>query len=291
MLLTIFTPTYNRAHLLPDLYASLLKNKYIAFEWIIVDDGSIDSTEELINGYIKEEKLNIKYFKNINSGKHIAINKGVDLANGELFFIVDSDDVLPEGSLEIILKNYEIIKENDKIAGLVGRRGDKQGNVIGDDKKYSKLICSALDFRFKKRIKGDMAEVFKTNILKKYPFPKFEGEKFCTEALIWNRIAQNYDMLWLNQITYTGEYLADGLSANVFKIRKNSPKATTLYYSELSKQQIPVVQKIKAISNYWRFSIYLNKSFKDKITKVSFVQSVISIPLVFILLCRDIIRK
>jgi len=291
MLITIFTPTFNRAYTLSYLYKSLLDLTNVAFEWLIVDDGSIDNTEELINEYIKEGRLNIRYIKNKNSGKHIAINKGVDLARGELFFIVDSDDVLPEKSLQIIVNNYQFIKENNKIAGLAGRRGDKQGNVIGDNKEYHKLICSALDFRFKKKIKGDMAEVFKTKILKKYMFPQFEGENFCTEALIWNRIAKDYDMLWINEIIYTGEYLSDGLSANVFKIRKNSPIATTLFYSELSMQQIPFIQKIKAVSNYWRFSVYLNKSLKDKIKEVSLVKSVISLPLIFILLFIDNIRK
>lgn len=291
MLLTIFTPTYNRVHTLPNLYKSLLNLPVVDFEWLIVDDGSVDGTEELIKGYINEEKLNIQYIKNKNKGKHVAINTGVSLAKGELFFIVDSDDVLPNSSMKTILKSYESIRNNKEIAGLSGRRGDKSGVVIGDRKDYDRLICNAIDFRFKEKIKGDMAEVFKIEVIKKYKFPNFEGENFCTEALIWNRIAQEYSMLWLNEIIYTGEYLSDGLSANVFKIRKNSPRATTLFYSELSNLKIPYIQKIKAISNYWRFSIYLKSGLKDKIKPVSIINSIISLPLVFVLVILDSIRE
>lgn len=291
MLLTIFTPTYNRVHTLPNLYKSLLNLPVVDFEWLIVDDGSVDGTEELIKGYLNEEKLNIQYIKNKNKGKHVAINTGVSLAKGELFFIVDSDDVLPTSSMKTILKSYESIRNNKEIAGFSGRRGDKSGVVIGDRKDYDRLICNAIDFRFKEKIKGDMAEVFKIEVIKKYKFPNFEGENFCTEALIWNRIAQEYSMLWLNEIIYTGEYLSDGLSANVFKIRKNSPRATTLFYSELSNLKIPYIQKIKAISNYWRFSIYLKSGLKDKIKPVSIINSIISLPLVFVLVILDSIRE
>lgn len=99
-MLTIFTPTYNRAHLLPNLYQSLLNQKRVDFEWLIVDDGSTDGTEELVNQWIEEAVLTIRYFRKENSGKHTAINKGVQLAKGELFLIVDSDDVLAENALK-----------------------------------------------------------------------------------------------------------------------------------------------------------------------------------------------
>ena len=95
-MITVFTPTYNRAHLLPNLYQSLLQQKAENFEWLVVDDGSTDGTEELVNQWIEEAAFTIRYFKKENGGKHTAINKGVQLAEGDLFFIIDSDDVLAE---------------------------------------------------------------------------------------------------------------------------------------------------------------------------------------------------
>lgn len=99
-LLTIFTPSYNRAYILPKLYESLKRQTDKRFEWVIVDDGSVDDTESLVNGWINESLININYQKQQNQGKHIAINTGVEMANGELFFIVDSDDQLTLNAVE-----------------------------------------------------------------------------------------------------------------------------------------------------------------------------------------------
>ena len=90
-MITVFTPTYNRAHLLSNLYQSLLQQKAEDFEWLVVDDGSTDGTEELVNQWIEEAAFTIRYFKKENGGKHTAINKGVQLAEGDLFFIIDKN--------------------------------------------------------------------------------------------------------------------------------------------------------------------------------------------------------
>lgn len=238
-MITVFTPSFNRAYTLHKLYESLCEQTYKDFEWVIVDDGSKDNTEELVAEFITEQQINITYHKQQNQGKHIAINKGVELAKGELFFIVDSNDILPKDSLEIVIEKYQSIKDDETIAGLAGRRGYISGGYIGTNKTYDDVIMTSIDFRFKKKIKGDMAEVYKTNIIRQYPFPYFEGERFCPEALVWKRIDQKYKILWFSTIIYQGEYIADGLTANIFKVRKNSPKATCLYYSEEAKYKTP----------------------------------------------------
>lgn len=104
MLITIFTPTYNRAELLPRLHKSLQEQTNKNFEWIVVDDGSTDNTKEVIENIIlqQENDFPIRYFYKENGGKHTAINRGVREANGDLFFIVDSDDILTFNSVELI---------------------------------------------------------------------------------------------------------------------------------------------------------------------------------------------
>ena len=97
--LTLFTPTYNRAHLLERLYSSIKKQTYHHFEWLIVDDGSTDNTNEVVKTFIEEGIITIKYVFKRNGGKHRAINEGVQQAQGELFFIADSDDMLPPDAL------------------------------------------------------------------------------------------------------------------------------------------------------------------------------------------------
>ena len=122
-LATVFTPTYNRARLLKRLYESLKEQSDKDFEWIIVDDGSKDNTEEVVQGFIKEKSIPIKYLKKENEGKHIAINVGCDMAEGELFFIVDSDDYIPKEAIEEVKRDWKKYRNNTGIAGLVYQIG------------------------------------------------------------------------------------------------------------------------------------------------------------------------
>ena len=114
-MITIFTPTYNRKKELERLYESLLNQDYDDFEWLIVDDGSIDDTEKYVNSLIKKNEIKIKYFKKENGGKPSAYNKGLDLASGNIFLAIDSDDVFKENSYKL----YSITNGDlSKVGGL-----------------------------------------------------------------------------------------------------------------------------------------------------------------------------
>lgn len=284
---TIFTPTFNRAYCLGNLYRSLLNQTFKDFEWVVVDDGSTDDTLEMLNEFQKEGKLNCTIIYQKNSGKHIAINKGIGLAKGMCFMIVDSDDILPVNSLEIINNKVDAIFANNKIAGVVGRKAYFNGKKVGTTEFFEDKISNALDIRFKHHLKGDLAEVFKLDILKEYLFPSFEKERFCPEALVWNRIAEKYEMLYFDDIVYNCEYLNDGLSAKITKLRKESPMASMLYYSELEKYNIPFAQKIKANSNFWRFSFNAETTFFQNLKKVNRMFSLIGFPIGFLMYCND----
>ena len=124
MKITVFTPTYNRAYIIEKLYHSLQRQTFKDFEWIVVDDGSEDETEDLFKKIQKDKNLfEIRYIKQKNGGKHRAINKGIEIAKGELFFIVDSDDYLIDTALKTITEIEESIPENEKkqFAGVCGQ--------------------------------------------------------------------------------------------------------------------------------------------------------------------------
>lgn len=267
-MVTVFTPTYNRAYILNNLYQSLCRQSYWDFEWLIVDDGSTDNTEGLIASWLDESKISLCYIKQPNGGKHRAINRGIQEANGNLFFIVDSDDYLADNAIERILFFYESIKENNQFAGLSGVRAYPSGERIGGELPFYILKASTLELRMKYHISGDMAEVYKTDILRQYPFPEFAGERFCPEALVWNRIAQKYKLYYFNEKIYVCDYLADGLTAHIVQVRMKSPLTSLLYYSELYFMDIPVVQKLKAAINYWRFSFCTDMSLMHKVARI-----------------------
>ena len=265
MLVTVFTPTYNRAYILEHLYQSLCLQTCKDFEWLIVDDGSTDNTEELVVSWLSETSFSIRYIRQENAGKHFAINRGVKEAQGELFLIVDSDDHLTQDAIQVLSEGFVEIAHDTNFAGISGVRVDFNGKRIGDSLPVDVLDCSALDLRLVHGIQGDMAEAYKTSVLKEFPFPEIYREKFCPEALVWNRIAQQYKLRYINKGYYRCEYRPDGLTAKITKLRRDSSQASLLYYSELYSFDISIIQKIKAAINYWRFAFCnKDKSFLDK---------------------------
>jgi glycosyltransferase involved in cell wall biosynthesis len=152
MQITVFTPTYNRASLLSRLYDSLVLNHSSDFEWLIVDDGSQDDTESVVNTFIAEDKLNIRYIKQLNGGKHRAINHGVAEARGELFFIVDSDDYLSDNALERVAYYYSQIKRQF-FCWRIWSSIYENGKRIGGDATFTVLDTNYIDLSFKYHIR------------------------------------------------------------------------------------------------------------------------------------------
>src|SRR5436305_1126064 len=108
---TVFTPTYNRAKTLSRVYESLINQTFKDFEWLIIDDGSVDENETftLIKSWQTKAFFPIRYVHQENAGKHIAFNKAVQLAGGEFFVPLDSDDACFSNALEKFLKLWHEI--------------------------------------------------------------------------------------------------------------------------------------------------------------------------------------
>ena len=185
-MITVFTPTYNRAYILPILYESLVNQSFKNFEWIIVDDGSTDTTKELVESFLSEKNIKIRYFLQENQGKHVAINNGAELAEGDLFFIVDSDDYLSSDALEKLEKRFQDIKHNSEVAGIFINYSSK--NLQKKTKTFDLILpekglkTTLTNLNHQYKIKGEFATAIKTEIQKAYPYPIFEGEKFCRES-------------------------------------------------------------------------------------------------------------
>lgn len=255
-MITVFTPTYNRGYIIQQLYNSLILQSYKDFEWLVIDDGSTDDTEELFKSFIAERKIKIYYSKVKNGGKHRAINKGLELAQGNFFFIVDSDDYLPSNALERVSFFTKQIESEDAFAGVSGLRIYPDGRKVGGEAKYTTLDTDSISIREKFHVKGDMAEVFKTEILKQYPFPEFDGEMFISEGTVWSRIAQKYNLRYFYEGIYICDYLEDGLTKSIRKHHRNSPKGTMLFYNEMIRQKRNGLKKrLIAAVNYWRYTI------------------------------------
>ena len=217
MKLSILTPTYNRACLLERAFASLCKQSCLDFEWVVVDDGSVDNSETLIQKFIeKETNFKIKYFKQENGGKHRALNNGIKHVEGDYVLILDSDDYLTSDAVETTYKWIEEIKDLPNMAGIAGLRGwaDRE-DAIGGFIKEDFIDCTNIE-RKKFGLSGDKVEVYKTSILKEFSFPEFENEKFLSEACVWDLIAKHgYKIRWYNKIIYKCDYLEGGLTKSL----------------------------------------------------------------------------
>ena len=222
--MTIITPTYNRAKLLRRLYESLKKQTNQDFVWLVVDDGSNDNTEQVINDFCKDKQIVIQYMKRENGGKHRALNTGIATIETELTFIVDSDDYLPDNAVETVLLYHNKYKEDKALCGYSFLRCEEDGSVNTAYFKKDEEIATYCDVRINGNIGGDKAEVFITEILKQYPFSEYEGEKFLPEDLVWMKISGPYQMVHINKCIYISEYLEGGLTKTGRAMKIYSPR-------------------------------------------------------------------
>lgn len=254
--ITILTPTYNRASLLPRLFDSLLRQTSKDFEWIVVDDGSTDDTREVVAN-LKEKcggAFPMGYVYKANGGKHMAINIGAERARGELLFIADSDDLLTDDALETVANSWHDISDDKSFAGIAGLDiAMDTREVIGSGLPQEHIDCNAIDIRYRHHVTGDMKEVFRTEVLREFPFPEFAGERFCPEQLVWFRMARRYRLRYINKPIYIADYQPDGITAGITRARMRNPSASMLTYAELTECPVPFLVKVKAAINFWRF--------------------------------------
>ena len=254
--ITILTPTYNRASLLPRLFDSLLRQTNKDFEWIVVDDGSTDDTREVVAN-LKEKcggAFPMDYVYKANGGKHMAINIGAERARGELLFIADSDDLLTDDALETVANSWHDISDDKSFAGIAGLDITMDTReVIGSGLPQEHIDCNAIDIRYRHHVTGDMKEVFRTEVLREFPFPEFAGERFCPEQLVWFRMARRYRLRYINKPIYIADYQPDGITAGITRARMRNPSASMLTYAELTECPVPFLVKVKAAINFWRF--------------------------------------
>lgn len=282
MKLTIFTPTYNRGSYLKKLYLSLCKQNNKNFCWLIVDDGSTDNTKQIVDEFISEKKIDINYVLQPNGGKHVAHNLGVELCKTELFFCVDSDDYLTTNAVQEVLDIWNTLSVNEieKISGIVAYRGTSDMNIIGTEFPDT-LSVSPLNYLYSNGKKGDTALIYRTEVLRKYPFPVFVGEKFLRENIAYDLIDEKYSLLILRKIIYICEYLDDGLSKNSTKYEMESPNGAALYrYNEYLKNRNNLFG-VRQLAGYFFFSI---KAKKTKIAwkKIGFFRGTMLLPIVLI---------
>lgn len=221
--MTIFTPTYNRAYKIGDLYESLLAQTCQDFCWLVVDDGSTDDTRQVIQGFIDEGKLDITYVWQENGGKQRAHNTGVERCDTELFFCVDSDDELIPTAVEECLMLWKMRRDDAHIAGIIALCGTSKDSPLGTWFPEGLESTTMWDLYYKRHHRGDTSLIYRTAVLRQYPFVVEPGEKFIGETYVYHQIDQRYELAVLPHVIRTTEYLPDGYTKNVRKVTRDNP--------------------------------------------------------------------
>lgn len=228
--LTVFTPAYNRAETLKRTYESLCEQDCKEFIWLIVDDGSTDDTQELVQKWIKKNNgFEIKYIYKENGGMHTAHNVAYENITTELNVCIDSDDRLAAGAVTKIKNKWNKVK-NKGYAGIIGLDADlNTGRVIG--KGFPKgMKETTLGGYYAGGGQGDKKLVYRTDIINSVPsYPVFPGEKYVGLAYKYTLIDQKYKLSVLNEVLCDVEYQADGSSGTMYQQYLKNPKGFAFY--------------------------------------------------------------
>ncbi|MCR5356966.1 MAG: glycosyltransferase family 2 protein [Lachnospiraceae bacterium] len=272
MKLTVFTPTYNRAQLLKRAYESLKNQTCRDFCWLIVDDGSTDDTKAVVDDFAREGVIPVEYYYVENGGKMRAHNRGVEHCSTEWFLCLDSDDMLTKDAVESILGLIDPASEgkqegrqegrqegqedstaaahDGRIAGIIAHKGSSETTLLHGVDFPENVRRTTLYNLYLKGFKGETTLVFKTDVLKKYPFPEIEGEKYVPEDYIYDKIDAEYEYLVLDRILTVCELISEGYTDSVRKLKEGNKQAWYLYYEQRARITPMSVLKLKYLSFY-----------------------------------------
>lgn len=237
-IITVFTPTFNRAYCLNKCYESLARQTSKDFLWLIIDDGSTDNTKELVNSWIKENKISIRYHYQENQGMHGAHNTAYELIDTELNVCIDSDDYMPDDAVEKIVSFWKKYG-SDKVAGIAALDSFTNGEVIGTYLPSDVKTSTHYNLYYKYGVKGDKKLVYRSELTRQYPYPLFQGEKYVNLAYKYSMLDKSYEMLLMNEVVCCVEYLSDGSSKNMLKQYRRNPKGFA--FSRIETMKLPFV--------------------------------------------------
>ncbi|MGM0874225.1 MAG: glycosyltransferase family 2 protein [Bacillota bacterium] len=276
-ILTVFTPTYNRAYTLHLCYESLKRQTSKDFIWLIIDDGSTDNTKELINKWIAEDVVPIRYHYQENQGMHGAHNAAYELIDTELNVCIDSDDYMADDAVEKIVQFWKK-HGSDKYAGIVALDATRDGSIIGT-KMPDHLKESTLSNLYgKHKVNGDKKLVYRTELTKKTPpYPVFPGEKYCPLSYKYILIDQQCPLLVMNEILCYVEYLPDGSSMNIINQYKKNPNGFAFFRKVAIEYAPTTKEKLRESTHYVSSSLMIGNT-KFLIESPKFLTTLLSIP-------------
>mgnify|MGYP005989114057 CR=1 FL=1 len=289
--ITVFTPAYNRAYCLHRVYESLIKQTNQNFTWLIVDDGSTDNTKSLVQKWIAEQQLDIRYIYKANGGMHTAHNTAYKNIDTELNVCIDSDDFMPINAIQSIKDNWQKVKNNDAIAGLVGLDESIDGDLIGSKFKQEQVAISLSNFYNRQGGTGDKKLVLRTALTKVYPYyPEFSEERLVPLGTLYTLLERDYTFYAVNEVWAIVDYQQDGSSATIISQYFKSPKGFKYCREVNMKYGISLRVKFRNAIHY-NVSLMILKEFRNILNNKYAYLTIPALPFSFLLYLYLLYRK
>ncbi|HEX3716448.1 MAG TPA: glycosyltransferase family A protein [Verrucomicrobiae bacterium] len=277
-LFSISTPTYNRSKLLQRSYDSLAAQTFQDFEWLVIDDGSTDNTQEVVAKMAASAKFPIRYIRKANGGKHTCVNLAVREARGALYTNLDSDDWFVPHAFERMKYHWEQLSPSDKkrLTGVVGLYAWESGEILGKKFPSDPLETDDLELKFRFEIHDEKIGFMRTEVMREFPFPELPDHRvrfsviFCPESIVWNRIGLKYPTRFINEVFAIKEYQSDGITLRGRLIVAENSKFFLMYSQDLltCKRKLPISVALKCYCNYIRLSLHQNVPWKTQMSQI-----------------------
>ena len=275
-LITVFTPTYNRKHLLPVLYKSLCAQTSRDFVWLIIDDGSVDDTESLVKEWQNEKLIEIRYFYKKNGGMHTAHNAAYRLIETELNVCVDSDDSMPEDAVEKIASFWNSFERKNDVAGILALDFDINKNqIIGGKLPKDGTVITSEQLIKQNGDYGDKKFIYRTEIINSVnEYPEFEGERLVPLSYKYWLVDRKMPIVTFNEVVCLVDYQPDGSTNTIARQYFQSPKGFLASKTEQMIYPRIFKKQVKSTIHYIFFSKlagekhYIKKSPKKLLTLV-----------------------
>ncbi|MBE6714127.1 MAG: glycosyltransferase family 2 protein [Ruminococcaceae bacterium] len=221
--LTILTPLYNRKKYLDRLFQSLSSQTSKNFQWLVIDDGSTESSHEEFEKFAKDADFPIEYYYKENGGKHTALNYSQPYIKSDWVLILDSDDILTSDAVMVASSYIEKYSNNTDIGIISFLRGHDDYTPFVKFKN-EEVISDYIEYRINAERDGDCCEIVRADVLREYSFPVFQGERFMSESHLWIGSADKYKTVYIPKIIYICEYMDDGLTKAGRRFWRTCPK-------------------------------------------------------------------
>lgn len=251
---TIFIPTFNRGYCIQDALLSCERSTFRDMEVLLIDDGSTDDTAAKVQEVVDRMSIPVRYEYQVNQGKHVAFNRAATLARGVLFLTLDSDDRLLEKGLQEIYDLWQSMSDEQHQAFASIEFRCLENGLASSAYPGAYFDSTYVEKRSLYETLGEKRSAYRVSVLRDYPYPVFDGERYCRPSMIDIRIAKKYKTRFSNIVAIDAGHYPDGIGANRRQVIASAPKAYRQYFLEEITDHARYLERSTLRSYYRRYS-------------------------------------